>query len=320
MVLAVATFPLIWLGGLVTTYDAGMAVPDWPTTYGYNLFLYPFSTWFWGPWDLFIEHGHRLLASAVGLLTIFTVVVTWRCESRRWVKWFSVACLFLVVFQGVLGGMRVLFDANFVARIHGCVGPLFFAAAVALTCLTSTWWLNGKQNESNSGFARTAWVTTAMAYVQLVLGAHLRHVSIYWSAKVFSVFVMSHLTVAAALLAHCWLMTFRTLHRPELKSVPLVQRPTWLLSGLVTTQLLLGAAAWRVKYNWPDWLPQPTSWRGHAVTAEGMLQSTTVTLHVAVGSLVLICSLVVSLRASRLLRSTGGVALSMVAFPWGVSA
>ena len=60
MVLVCATFPLIWVGGLVTTYEAGMAVPDWPTTYGYNLFLYPWQTWMLGPWDLFIEHGHRL--------------------------------------------------------------------------------------------------------------------------------------------------------------------------------------------------------------------------------------------------------------------
>ena len=61
---------LIWVGGLVTTYEAGMAVPDWPSTYGYNLFLYPWQTWLPGPWDLFIEHGHRLLGATVGLLTI----------------------------------------------------------------------------------------------------------------------------------------------------------------------------------------------------------------------------------------------------------
>ena len=63
-----ATFPLIWVGGLVTTYDAGMAVPDWPNTYGYNLFLYPWQTWLSGPWDLFIEHGHRLLGALVGMI------------------------------------------------------------------------------------------------------------------------------------------------------------------------------------------------------------------------------------------------------------
>ncbi len=66
MLLVCATFPLIWIGGLVTTYDAGMAVPDWPNTYGYNLFLYPWQTWVSGPWNLFIEHGHRLFGAVVG--------------------------------------------------------------------------------------------------------------------------------------------------------------------------------------------------------------------------------------------------------------
>ena len=75
---ACATFPLIWVGGLVTTYDAGMAVPDWPSTFGYNLFLYPWTTWFFGPWDLFIEHGHRLLGALVGLLTIGLLVSVMR--------------------------------------------------------------------------------------------------------------------------------------------------------------------------------------------------------------------------------------------------
>ncbi len=72
---AIVTFPLIWIGGLVTTYDAGMAVPDWPGTYGYNLWLYPWTTWLFGPFDLFVEHGHRLLATVVGMLTI---VYSWQ--------------------------------------------------------------------------------------------------------------------------------------------------------------------------------------------------------------------------------------------------
>ena len=75
ILLACTTFPLIWVGGLVTTYDAGMAVPDWPNTYGYNMFLYPPTTWLSGPWDLLIEHGHRLLGSLAGLVAIGLVCV-----------------------------------------------------------------------------------------------------------------------------------------------------------------------------------------------------------------------------------------------------
>src|SRR5262245_9405091 len=86
VLLVCATFPLIWCGGLVTTYDAGMAVKDWPNTYGYNLFLYPWQTWIFGPWDLFIEHGHRLLGALVGLLAIGLTISVFRCDPRPWMR------------------------------------------------------------------------------------------------------------------------------------------------------------------------------------------------------------------------------------------
>src|SRR5215510_1233467 len=106
--LACATFPLLWVGWLVTTTESGMAVPDWPNTYGYNLFLYPWQTWIYGPFDIFVEHGHRLLASTIGLVTIVLAASLWRNESRRWVRWLGVASVALVIFQGILGGMRVV--------------------------------------------------------------------------------------------------------------------------------------------------------------------------------------------------------------------
>ena len=86
MLVAVTTFPLIWVGGLVTTYEAGMAVPDWPSTYGHNLFAYPWTTWLFGPWDLFIEHGHRLLAATVGMLTVALATTLWFRDDRRWMR------------------------------------------------------------------------------------------------------------------------------------------------------------------------------------------------------------------------------------------
>src|SRR6266567_2784898 len=108
--LALVTFPVIWVGGLVTTYDAGMAVPDWPGTYGYNLFRYPWQTWLAGPWDLFIEHGHRLLGATAGLLSIALVAVVLLTDRRPWLIASSLGALGLVIAQGVLGGARVLFD------------------------------------------------------------------------------------------------------------------------------------------------------------------------------------------------------------------
>ena len=109
-----------------------MAVPDWPGTYGYNLFLYPWQTWLAGPWDLFIEHGHRLLGATAGMVAIALVAVAWMGRGPRWHKWMSLVALALVIVQGVLGGFRVLMDDRLLAMIHGCVGPVFFALAVSL--------------------------------------------------------------------------------------------------------------------------------------------------------------------------------------------
>src|SRR5688572_32197957 len=100
--LALITFPLIWVGGLVTTYDAGMAVPDWPGTYGYNLLLYPWQSWIAGPWDLFIEHGHRLLGMTAGLLSIALVTAVLIADRRPWLIAAAGGALALVVLQGVL--------------------------------------------------------------------------------------------------------------------------------------------------------------------------------------------------------------------------
>src|SRR6476660_375976 len=130
--LALVTFPLIWVGGLVTTYDAGMAVPDWPGTYGYNLLRYPWQTWVAGPWDLFIEHGHRLLGASAGLVAIALVISTWVTSSSPRMRWCAAGLLLFVILQGVLGGLRVLLDARTIALLHGCTGPLFFAAAAVV--------------------------------------------------------------------------------------------------------------------------------------------------------------------------------------------
>src|SRR5690606_15722249 len=126
--LACATFPLIWIGGLVTTTGAGMAFRDWITSDGHFMLIYP---WLSASGDKFVEHGHRLLGALVGLLSIALVVVAWRSERRTWVKNYSLLLLVGVVLQGVLGGMRVVLDKRTLALVHGCTGPLFFALCVA---------------------------------------------------------------------------------------------------------------------------------------------------------------------------------------------
>src|SRR5215210_2008781 len=105
LVTAVATFPLIFMGGLVTSHGAGMSVPDWPNSYGYNMFTFPPSRWVGG---ILYEHTHRLMGTVVGLCSIVLTVVAWRTEPRRWVRWLATGVLGAVILQGVLGGLRVV--------------------------------------------------------------------------------------------------------------------------------------------------------------------------------------------------------------------
>ena len=256
-----ATFPLIWVGGLVTTYDAGMAVPDWPNTFGYNLFLYPWQTWLTGPFDLFIEHGHRLLGALVGILTLATAVVVWRAESRRWVRWFSVFCVLGVVGQGVLGGMRVILDERTLAKIHGCTGPCFFAMLVGLAVVTSTRWQRARQSRLAKALPApllaAAGIVTALTLLQIILGAQLRHLGHVTSVGFFRAAVVLHIVTAVVLWGqtlwlawHCWRLGRLEADgggcigfRGRLKSA--------LLVALVSAQVGLGVASWTVKYGVP---------------------------------------------------------------------
>src|SRR5215212_10088558 len=114
---AAATFPLIFMGGLVTSHGAGMSVPDWPNSYGYNMFTFPPSQWIGG---IFYEHTHRLMGTVVGMLSIVLTIVAWRVEDRRWVRWLATAVLGAVIFQGILGGLRVIWVELDLAIVHDC--------------------------------------------------------------------------------------------------------------------------------------------------------------------------------------------------------
>ncbi len=130
--LMVATVGLLFLGGMVTSHEVGMAVPDWPATYGENMFTYNFLDKSWG---IILEHTHRLAGSVIGLITIALGVAIYRTEKRVWVRWLGLAAFIGVVVQGVLGGGRVMLNAIFgqsLAAIHGCFAQAFFALVVAL--------------------------------------------------------------------------------------------------------------------------------------------------------------------------------------------
>ncbi|MBX7168430.1 MAG: COX15/CtaA family protein [Pirellulales bacterium] len=312
--LVTVTFPLIWLGGLVTTHNAGMAVPDWPSTYGYNLFAYPWQTWLFGPFDLLVEHGHRLLGALAGLVTIGLLVAIWRGESRRWVRGLGVLALVGVIGQGLLGGLRVIQDARELAKIHGCVGPAFFALAVALAVITSRRWRKAAPlpaGRAAVGTRTLAWTITLLAYLQLVLGAHLRHLPIGFEWPAFRVVLWFHLVLAGALVALPIMFLVRC-HWAHPDRVA-VSRPAGLLASLVGVQVALGCATWVTNYGFPAWLQGWSSAAGYTIISESMLQSLVTTAHVAVGSLILATALVAALRSVRWLPAGESVAVASAA-------
>lgn len=300
--LVCATFPLIWVGGLVTTTEAGMAVPDWPTTYGYNMFAYPLSTWLFGPWDLFVEHGHRLLGSVTGVLTIALCLALWRFEERRWVRWLGIVTLAAVIAQGVLGGMRVVLDQKTLAMIHGCTGPAFFALATVMAAVTSRWWRLAEATpraEDRAGVFSLAIITSALAYAQLMLGAQLRHVSDTTSPGAFRGMVLVHLLVAVVLTAYVATLTWRVARhcRAEL----LIAAPTIRLAVMITLQLFLGAGTWVLNYQWPGWLGENAWSAAHVNVQESLPQVIVTTSHMAIGSLIVVNAVLLAVRSGRLL-------------------
>ena len=174
---ALATFCLIWVGGLVTSKGVGMAVPDWPTTYGYNMFLFPFSKWTGG---IFYEHSHRLVASGVGLMTVVLAVLLWWTESRRWVRNLGVLAVVLVIGQGILGGLRVTAMKDELGIFHATLAQLFFVLVAALALFTSPWWRTTDAATSSflprvRSFQRLVAGVTFLILAQLVIGATMRH-------------------------------------------------------------------------------------------------------------------------------------------------
>jgi cytochrome c oxidase assembly protein subunit 15 len=170
---------LVCSGGLVTSKGAGLAVPDWPNTYGYNMFAFPISRWTGG---IFYEHTHRLIASGVGMLTIGLAVWLWRTDGRRWMRWLGVAALAAVILQGVLGGVRVLALKDEIGIFHACLAQAFLALIGFIALALSKWWKTaGRMNQPHLSAEtvvplRTAFMVLAgLIYLQLALGATMRH-------------------------------------------------------------------------------------------------------------------------------------------------
>lgn len=309
--LACAVFPLIWIGGLVTTYEAGMAVPDWPTTYGYNPLSYPLSWWLGGPWELFIEHGHRLLGIVAGLAAMVLVAVLHGCERRRWVRGLGWVVLGAIASQGVLGGLRVLLDERLLAAVHGAAGPAVFALCVAVAAVTSRVWRHAPQIRSPRGTTlhSIAILTTALVYLQLLLGVGLRHLNLMLSPRAFQGVALCHAGLAIVLTAHTVLLVVKVMRTTRRRELVV---PSLLLAGLIGGQVVLGLATWVFNYGWPSPLSQAPWAADHLTQAASGGQAFITTAHVAAGSLILVVSLWLALRACRLVRGGGVATLTAV--------
>ncbi len=234
---AVMTFLLSQVGGLVTSTGSGLAVPDWPTTFGYNMFTYPWSQMVGG---ILFEHSHRLIGSAVGLLTVALAVALWITEPRRWLRSLAGVALAAVIFQGLLGGLRVVLMDETLAIIHGIFAQAFFGLMGALALFTSREW-NEPETSQIADAGRLCWpsvLTGSVVFVQIVFGALLTHLGTRLDA---------HLTFALGIYVLACLLVVR-IWRDHATQIRLV-RPATLLCGLLVAQFFLGMGAYASRFT-----------------------------------------------------------------------
>jgi cytochrome c oxidase assembly protein subunit 15 len=284
---AACTLLLIAAGGMVTSTGSGLSVPDWPTTYGWNMFTFPVSKWVGG---IRYEHTHRLIASTVGMMTIVLAIWTWRVEPRRWVRRLAFIALAAVVVQGILGGITVLYFLPPAVSIgHAGLAQIFFCLTVTIALVTSPGWKYAVDPVDDSTLRRLAAATTGLIYAQIIVGATMRHnqaglaipdfplafgrlVPQVWNSGVAIHFAhrVGGLVVAVAILALAAHVLYHHGRRRELT------RPALVLVLLVSMQITLGAFV---------------IWSGRDAVIN--------TAHVVNGALVLGTSLLVTLRTFR---------------------
>lgn len=235
--LSAATLALILLGGLVTNTGAALAVPDWPTTFGHNMFLFPWSRIAGG---ILYEHSHRLLGALVGLLTLALAAALWMAEGRRWLRWLGLAAVLAVSLQGLLGGLRVVLVESRLAIVHGALAQAFLGLTVALAAFTSRRWAVPSPPAGSSdtlALRRLALVMTALVYLQSVLGAFLTHSGLLLEGHVAG-------ALALAIVGSALALRIRRRHG----GCPGPGRPARVLLALLLLQLLLGAGAYAVRF------------------------------------------------------------------------
>jgi len=274
---AVATAVLIVFGGLVTNTGAALAVPDWPNTFGHNLFLYPWSGMVGG---IFYEHSHRLIGSLVGLLTLALAAALWRRGGA--LRVLGLVAVVTVIAQGVLGGLRVVLLRDELALVHGPLAQAFFALAATLVYLTSRA-AQAMVAATDTGLRRLAILAAVVTYAQIVLGALLTHAGWLWL----------HVAGAVVVFAVLPIVTARARRTGDAVATPLSR----VLLGLLGIQAALGVGAYLARFS-SIWIP-----------GEQATMLVLPVLHRLVAGLML-CALVVltvRLHAPRVRTLAGGV-------------
>jgi heme a synthase len=283
LLVACATFFLIIAGALVTSNDAGLATNDWPLSNG-QVFPNMVGNLFW-------EHGHRMVATTVGLLTIGLTIYLFAKEKRQWVRRLGVFALLAVIAQGLLGGLTVkLMLPLAVSSAHATLAQLFFCTAVSLAVFTSRSWYEAKPTLEEKGIIPLRYLCTAALvtiFVQLILGATLRH-SATWDKHLPIELVLAH--IAGALAVTIMLGSAASTVLRRYKGEKFLTRPAAIALGLLVVQLFLGVAAYLTRLASPN-DPQPLN---------PMIGITVA--HVACGALVFVTTILLTLRTFRVIR------------------
>jgi cytochrome c oxidase assembly protein subunit 15 len=288
---AASTAVLIFAGGLVTSTGSGLSVPDWPNTYGWFMFSFPLDKMVGG---IRYEHTHRLIASTVGFLILVLAGWLWRSEPRGWVRGLGYTALAAVITQGVLGGITVLwYLPDPISIAHASLAQIVLCLTMAIALVTSPGWQRAYATKGAAPddrvLQRVAALTTGVVYLQIVVGATMRHTDAglaipdfplafghlippHWDAKIAVHFAhrVGALAVSLCVVATTWHVFYHHRLRRELR------RPSMLLLVLLATQITLGA--WTI-----------LSGRHFVINS----------LHVVTGAAVLVTSLVLTLRAHR---------------------
>jgi cytochrome c oxidase assembly protein subunit 15 len=273
---ACATLVVITAGALVTSNDAGLSVPDWPTSFGYLVKVPHFVG------GVRYEWTHRMVAGSLIFLTLSIAVWTLLVERRRWLRWLAVGAFCTVIAQAILGGLTVLlFQPPWISTAHATVAQTFFCIATSIALFTGRKWVEEQpQIELDSCHPSLFTLTTlciVVLYVQLILGGMFRHHGMSWWPHVANAVIVA------------FVLTWTAVRAISVYSnIDAVRRPAIVMLSLLIAQLCLGFAAFLTRVAWGRSAAQP----------ELPMVASTVA-HVAGGALLLATTVVLTIQVWR---------------------